>query len=51
MLMDMAEGIELELHDSLSKAVDLVPVAIKILRKALEYGAYAHPPGRRFSKD
>ena len=37
MLMDMAAGIELELRESLSEAI--YPLARKILRKALEYGA------------
>jgi len=42
MLMDMAAGIELELRESLSE----VPykLARRILRKALEYGAYTYPP-------
>ena len=44
MLMDMATGIELELRDVLAGTLNLVPVAIKILRKALEYGAYAYSP-------
>ena len=44
MLMDMATGIELELRDTLSGQLNLVPVALKILRKALAYGAYSHSP-------
>jgi hypothetical protein len=45
MLMDMAAGIELELRDSLGEAN--YPLARKILRKALEFGAYTctHPSG------
>ena len=42
MLMDMAKGIELELRDALNE--DLYPVALRILRKALEYGAYSYLP-------
>jgi len=42
MLMDMAAGIELELREGLGEAT--YPLARKILRKALEYGAYAYPP-------
>ncbi|KOO20837.1 achain structural determinant protein [Chrysochromulina tobinii] len=42
MLMDMAAGIELELRDSLGEAN--YPLARKILRKALEFGAYMYPP-------
>ena len=44
MLMDMATGIELELRDQLANTLSLVPVALKILRKALEYGAYCYAP-------
>ena len=42
MLMDMAAGIELELRESLNEAI--YPIARKILRKALENGAYEYPP-------
>ena len=42
MLMDMANGIELELREALSETV--YPLARKILKKALEYGAYSNPP-------
>jgi hypothetical protein len=43
MLMDMAKGIELELRDSLTDEA-LYKVALKILRRSLEYGAYSHLP-------
>jgi hypothetical protein len=44
MLMDMAVGIELELRDTLKNTLHLVPVALSILRRALEYGAYSFSP-------
>ena len=43
MLMDMAHGIELELRDGLRER-GLVDVALRIMRKAMEHGAYTFPP-------
>jgi len=40
--MDMASGIELELREALGEAT--YPFARKILRKALDHGAYTYPP-------
>jgi len=42
MLMDMANGIELDLREALPE--NFVLLALKVLRKALEYGAYSFPP-------
>jgi len=42
MLMDMAYGIELDLREALPE--NLIGIALKILRKALEYGAYSFTP-------
>ena len=54
MLMDMATGIELEIREGLRDSTEarlvtkhtspLVDVALRILRKALEYGAYKKAP-------
>lgn len=43
MLMDMAKGIELELRDSIPDEA-LYKVALKVLRRALDYGAYSYSP-------
>jgi len=42
MLMDMADGIEIELREQVPK--ELLPVALRILSKALEWGPYKHTP-------
>ena len=42
MLMDMAYGIELDLREALSE--QHIHIALKILRKALQYGAYSYEP-------
>ena len=42
MLMDMAYGIELDLREEVAES--LIDIALKILRKALEYGAYSFSP-------
>eukprot|EP00325_Prymnesiales_sp_UTEX-LB-985_P016966 CAMPEP_0174755368 /NCGR_PEP_ID=MMETSP1094-20130205/106211_1 /TAXON_ID=156173 /ORGANISM="Chrysochromulina brevifilum, Strain UTEX LB 985" /LENGTH=715 /DNA_ID=CAMNT_0015961257 /DNA_START=10 /DNA_END=2157 /DNA_ORIENTATION=+ len=42
MLMDMADGIELELREQVPK--ELLPMGLKFLRKSLEHGAYKHTP-------
>lgn len=42
MLRDMANGIELDLRDALPES--LIKVALNILRKALDYGAYSFSP-------
>jgi hypothetical protein len=46
MLTDMALGIRLELREQLAKNNEghLIPTALGLLAKALEYGAYDHPP-------
>ena len=40
--MDMARGIELELHEQLKDEPPLVETSIKLLGKAFEYGALDH---------
>ena len=42
MLMDMAYGIELDLREALPD--NLIGIALKILRSALQYGAYNQQP-------
>ena len=42
MLMDMAHGIELDLREMLPEAQ--IDLALRILRRALAYGAYSYSP-------
>jgi len=44
MLMDMAKGIELEIKDALRASERFVDPAIRMLRRALEYGALSQTP-------